>query len=331
MGRAFRCGSVACILLFAAARTATAQPVRLSPNEPLPTGQRYEVKDGDTIVVRGDARIRVIHRSEAVVRAIYNGERRSLILLADYVDPQKGAPDGFVDSTYSFEELGGVWPLGERWEGSAVIDDYGLVLGPTAGLALSMDGAFVQLFQGSSLSSTTAAWYTDARAIQLTYRGSGRTSSPMASGHLTFAEAEEHALAEAARNAQNRAARTSTASAVGPGGATATASLSVEGNGPRARPADAPVRVGSTIATPRKIVDAAPVLPPAAARAGVRGVVVLEIVVGADGSVTGANVLRSIPLLDRAALDAVKQWRYEPTQIDGRAVPVIMTVTVTFQ
>lgn len=332
MGRASQAGPVACLLLLTAAAGVTAQPVRLVSNEPLPIGHRVEVKDGDTIVVRGDARVRVIHRSEAMVRAIFNADQRSLILLADYVDPRTSTADGFVDSTYSFEELDGAWPLGERWEGSAVIDDYGVVLGPTAGLALSVNGAYVQLLQGSPMSNTTAAWYADSRAIQLTYRGSGRTSSPVASGHVTFAQAEEHALAEAARNAQNRARRTSTVSPGTAGGATPTASLSFAGTVPGgARSGDAPVRVGSSIATPRRIVDARPVLPPAALQANVRGVVILEIVVATDGSVTDARVLRSIPMLDQAALDAVKQWRYEPTQINGRTVPVIMTVTVAFE
>jgi protein TonB len=42
-------------------------------------------------------------------------------------------------------------------------------------------------------------------------------------------------------------------------------------------------------------------------------------------------VLRSIPFLDKAALDAVKQWRYAVTQLNGQPVPVIMTVTVDFR
>lgn len=71
--------------------------------------------------------------------------------------------------------------------------------------------------------------------------------------------------------------------------------------------------------------------PADALQAGIRGVVILEIVVGADGSVTDAKVLRSVfPSLDRAALDTVRQWRYTPTLLNGQPVPVIMTVTVNF-
>jgi protein TonB len=61
------------------------------------------------------------------------------------------------------------------------------------------------------------------------------------------------------------------------------------------------------------------------------GVVIAEVEIAADGSVANARVLRSIPLLDRAALDAIRQWRFEPTVVMGRAVPVILTVTVPFE
>jgi protein TonB len=60
-------------------------------------------------------------------------------------------------------------------------------------------------------------------------------------------------------------------------------------------------------------------------------VVIIEAVIGTDGRVQEARVLRSIPLLDQAALDAVRQWEYSPTTLNGVAVPVIMTVTVNFQ
>ncbi len=73
-----------------------------------------------------------------------------------------------------------------------------------------------------------------------------------------------------------------------------------------------------------------PVYPPIAQSARVQGVVIIEAIIGPDGRVTEAKVLRSIPLLDAAALDAVKQWVYTPTLLNGVPVPVIMTVTVNF-
>ena len=57
---------------------------------------------------------------------------------------------------------------------------------------------------------------------------------------------------------------------------------------------------------------------------------IVEITIAPDGSVSNAKILRSIPLLDAAALEAVRQWRYEPTFLNRAAVPVIMTVTVNF-
>lgn len=92
----------------------------------------------------------------------------------------------------------------------------------------------------------------------------------------------------------------------------------------------APVRVGGTIRTPMKTRDARPVYPADAQEARVQGVVILEVLITADGYVSGPCVLRSIPMLDQAALDAVSQWQFEPTLLNGVAVPVIMTVTVNF-
>jgi protein TonB len=63
----------------------------------------------------------------------------------------------------------------------------------------------------------------------------------------------------------------------------------------------------------------------------VQGVVILEATIGPRGDVTAVRVLRGIPLLDQAAIDAVKQWTYEPTLLNGVPVPVIMTVTVNYK
>jgi protein TonB len=90
------------------------------------------------------------------------------------------------------------------------------------------------------------------------------------------------------------------------------------------------VRVGGGVASPQKITNVAPVYPEAARRANIVGFVILEVAIGADGSVSNARILRSIPLLDQAAMDAVRQWRFEPTVVNGTAVPVILTATVQF-
>jgi TonB family protein len=94
-------------------------------------------------------------------------------------------------------------------------------------------------------------------------------------------------------------------------------------------PSDA-IRVGGNIKAPTRTRDVRPVYPDIAKEARVQGVVIVETVIGPDGSVQDARVLRSIPLLDEAALDAVRQWRFTPTLLNGVPVPVIMTVTVNF-
>ena len=95
-------------------------------------------------------------------------------------------------------------------------------------------------------------------------------------------------------------------------------------------PPPAPVRVGGNIRPPTKTRDIKPVYPAIAQSARVQGVVIIEATIGPNGAVQEAKVLRSIPLLDQAALDAVRQWQFTPTLLNGVPVPVIMTVTVNF-
>jgi protein TonB len=97
-----------------------------------------------------------------------------------------------------------------------------------------------------------------------------------------------------------------------------------------ARPASEPIRVGGNIKPPLKTRDVPPAYPPMARQARVQGIVIIEAIISPAGRVQQARVLRSIPLLDEAALDAVKQWEFEPTVLNGVPVPVIMTVTVRF-
>jgi len=96
---------------------------------------------------------------------------------------------------------------------------------------------------------------------------------------------------------------------------------------PEPRP---PVHIISCMQMPRKIVNVDPTYPPIARAGRVEGVVILEAVLDESGRVESVRVLRTIPLLDQAAVDAVKQWRFTPTLLSGVPVPVVMTVTVRF-
>ncbi|MCY4505830.1 MAG: energy transducer TonB [Acidobacteria bacterium] len=92
-----------------------------------------------------------------------------------------------------------------------------------------------------------------------------------------------------------------------------------------------PFRIGDGIRPPAKIVNADPVYPPEARDARVQGVVILEATISRTGEVSDVEVLRSEPLLDEAAVAAVRQWRYEPTLVAGEPVSILMTVTMNFQ
>jgi periplasmic protein TonB len=95
-------------------------------------------------------------------------------------------------------------------------------------------------------------------------------------------------------------------------------------------PAPKPVRIGGEIQQPTLVHRVNPEYPPIAISARKEGIVILEATVDEQGSVENVRVLRSEPLLDKAAVDAVKQWRYSPLQLNGRTHPFILTVTVSF-
>jgi protein TonB len=92
----------------------------------------------------------------------------------------------------------------------------------------------------------------------------------------------------------------------------------------------APLRIGGQIKPPTRVKDVKPIYPPIAQSARVTGAVTIEATIGPDGKVAEAKVVKSVPLLDQAALDAVKQWEYMPTLLNGVPVPVVTMVTVNF-
>lgn len=99
---------------------------------------------------------------------------------------------------------------------------------------------------------------------------------------------------------------------------------------PPAPAARAPVRPGGAITAPTKVHNVAPEYPPTARAARIQGIVIIQATIGVDGRVVNAEVLRPVPFLDQAALDAVRQWRFTPTRLNGEPVAVIMTVSVNF-
>jgi periplasmic protein TonB len=92
-----------------------------------------------------------------------------------------------------------------------------------------------------------------------------------------------------------------------------------------------PVRASTLVTPPVKIRDESPVYPEMPRQAKLEGQVVIEAVIGVTGDVVETRVLKATPLFAEAALAAVRQWKYRPTLINGRPVPVVMTVTVTFR
>jgi periplasmic protein TonB len=95
------------------------------------------------------------------------------------------------------------------------------------------------------------------------------------------------------------------------------------------KPAPEPA-AGSGAKQPTRLKYVAPVYPKAALDAGAEGVIILEATIGEDGHIRDVKVLRSIPLLDQAAIDAVKQWEYTPTILNGKPTPVVIAITLTF-
>jgi len=91
------------------------------------------------------------------------------------------------------------------------------------------------------------------------------------------------------------------------------------------------VRAVGDVKPPKLVRTVEPVYPPKARQARVEGIVILEVKIDEQGNVADTRVLRSIPLLDQAAIDAVKQWEYEPMLVDGKPRQVIFTVTARFK
>jgi TonB family protein len=93
-----------------------------------------------------------------------------------------------------------------------------------------------------------------------------------------------------------------------------------------------PIRISDLpgVKPPTVVKRVNPAHPPVAMQARVSGTVVLEALVDERGRVADARVIRSIPLLDQAALDAARQWEFTSTVVNGEAVPVLVMLEMTF-
>lgn len=91
------------------------------------------------------------------------------------------------------------------------------------------------------------------------------------------------------------------------------------------------VKAKKDVKPPKLVKSVPPVYPEDAKKAGKEGIVIIEATTGVDGKVASAKILKPVdPELDQAALDAVKQWTYEPMLINGQPKGVVFTVTIRF-
>lgn len=291
-----------------------ALPMATAHAQPLPaaaSGRVIEAIDGDVIVVPSKAQVVVVTRSQVQARLVYIAARQTLLLLTD---PALGIGFGAeVPEAKGVRRwtMRNAWPLEPRWEGAATIDEY-----RPFGLAIHTDRGTIQI---GPIDRRTATTPPPVAVVEIS-----SASSRVARG--SFDEIEQAWLAGGDNALQGPPGPRAGVQMQGSsmvGGVVAPAAMGSTGGAP-------PVRVGGNIRPPARIAFVEPAYPAVARSAGVQGVVIIELVIGTDGAISNARVLRSIPLLDQAALDAVRQWRYEPTLLNGAPVPVIMTATVNF-
>jgi TonB family protein len=132
-------------------------------------------------------------------------------------------------------------------------------------------------------------------------------------------------------------AQTPTPTPTSPPAAASTATPAPPPAAPASTPVPAPAGAfvdakvaGQDVPVPARKKYVAPEYPAAAASEGIRGIVILDVLIGEDGKVETTRVTRSIPGLDDAATNAVRAWEYEPTKLAGKAVKVKLSQSITF-
>jgi TonB family protein len=233
-----------------------------------------------------------------------------------------------VDRTWRFTGIEGRWPLDARWEGPVTMRfPDGPYMGPGPASAnvpvLSLETS------AGAVAFANAALRSDPPGVDVALRFSGMSGGGREGA--SFDEAEREALSPTFMSSF------STMSFSGPGGGfisggsgTWTGSTVGGGGGPAGQRVEArtfgTARPSGTM--PRILHRVEAEWPQAARDAGVRGVVLVQVAVAADGTVRDAQVVRSIPMLNAAAIAAVRQWRFEAAGAEGRPDPLSITVPI---
>lgn len=278
------------------------------PADAAAQARTIQARDGDIVLVPTDATVTLVRAMPGHLRVTAHEQGRVLVVLLD----EGAQPDGIVDRFYRFELLQ-PYPPEYVFDGAGTFEEYA-VHGNKQGATrygIVIPQGRIHVASGSPAAQSGAV--PDHFAA---FQSRGMSSRRV---RATFDDAEREAL-----------------TGVSPTGIQSRVELGISApaGGVRVVPppaADGPVRVGGNVRPPTKVKDVPPVLPEVARQAGVFGVVILEVTIDEEGRVSNARVLRSIPLLDQAALDAVRQWEFTPTYVDGRPRPVILTVPVPFQ
>jgi hypothetical protein len=172
-GRVAACVTLTALFLISANLLSQTQPPA-----PPHAGNRIAAHDGgDIVVVENDARVTIVRRHVANVRTVFSPAEQWLVLLVDYAT-LAGAPDGGVDTMYSYTALSGTWPMEDRWEGAATIEEYAIAgeAGPTGTMGLVGPRGLVQV-----LGPRDQDLFRDPAAIAvLSFRGARAPQHPAA-------------------------------------------------------------------------------------------------------------------------------------------------------
>jgi TonB family protein len=98
-----------------------------------------------------------------------------------------------------------------------------------------------------------------------------------------------------------------------------------------AEPTPPPPSKGGQLQQPKLLASVAAVYPPAARAQHIQGDVVIDALIDPTGKVTAAKVITGNPLLQSAAVDSLRLWKYQPGRLNGEAIPIHINVTITFR